>query len=65
MSNEKSTAEGSKPSTATPQAGPSASAAESSTKKLPQLGALEDDDEFEVSHLLLLRAVLSFWRVSQ
>lgn len=51
MSNEKSAAEGSKPaSSITPQAGPSIKPASGETaKKLPQLGALEDDDEFEVS----------------
>lgn len=52
MSQQNNAAEGSKPAASTAQAGPStagAKADEAGAKKLPQLGALEDDDEFEVS----------------
>jgi hypothetical protein len=51
MSNNNSAAEGSKPANAT-QAAPTSKPAETSAKKIPQLGALEDDDEFEVCHSL-------------
>jgi hypothetical protein len=52
MSQQNNAAEGSKPAATTAQAGPSTTGAkgdEAGAKKLPQLGALEDDDEFEVS----------------
>ncbi|KAI9634806.1 DSS1/SEM1 family-domain-containing protein [Dioszegia hungarica] len=50
MSQQNNAAEGSKPAASTAQAGPAttgAKADEAGAKKLPQLGALEDDDEFE------------------
>lgn len=38
-----------KKTTTTEETGPAPAAAQPEKKKLPQLGALEDDDEFEVS----------------